>query len=237
MRRLVRFAEVAQLAEQSSFKVQVAISRLAIRSTPGVSMHSAAARHGVGGAGCARPEAWAPCSETPHPTGCSRLGTAEVDCRCSRRSAGGVSVASAMGVVFSSHRRYPSRRSQGSKAATCKAAGVNPCLFEPDRRVESALGAEDTRRWRYLPARTRFSSVWRRWQRAWFGTTRSQVRALPPRPVRSTRTEGTNSQRADAPRQRRALIGWVADVARLLPEGRHRRADLHGWLPSRPPAS
>jgi hypothetical protein len=28
------------------------------------------------------------CSETPHPTGCSRLGTAEVDLLCPRSSAG-----------------------------------------------------------------------------------------------------------------------------------------------------
>ena len=44
-----------------------------------VSIHSVATRHGVGGTGCARLEARVTCSETPHPTGCSRLGTAEVD--------------------------------------------------------------------------------------------------------------------------------------------------------------
>ena len=35
--------------------VEATSSRLVIRSTSGVSLHSVAARHGVGGAGCARP--------------------------------------------------------------------------------------------------------------------------------------------------------------------------------------
>ena len=29
----------------------------------------------------------------------------------------------------------------------------------------------------------KFSGVWRRWERAWFGTMRSQVRSLSPRPI------------------------------------------------------
>jgi hypothetical protein len=36
-------------------RVEATSSRLVIRSTSGVSLHSVAARHGVGGAGCARP--------------------------------------------------------------------------------------------------------------------------------------------------------------------------------------
>jgi hypothetical protein len=43
---------------------------------PGVSLHSAAARHGVGTAGCARSAMRASCSETPRPTGRSPVGTA-----------------------------------------------------------------------------------------------------------------------------------------------------------------
>jgi hypothetical protein len=38
-----------------SWVIEATSSRLVIRSTSGVSFHSVAARHGVGGAGCARP--------------------------------------------------------------------------------------------------------------------------------------------------------------------------------------
>ena len=40
-----------------SWVAEATSSRLVIRFTSGVSFHSAAARHGVGGAGCARPKA------------------------------------------------------------------------------------------------------------------------------------------------------------------------------------
>ena len=73
------FADVAQLAEHDLAMVEATSSRLVVRSISGVSMHSAAVRQGVGGAGCARSVIWVTCSETPHPTGCSRVGTAEVD--------------------------------------------------------------------------------------------------------------------------------------------------------------
>lgn len=59
-------------------------SRPVIRSTSGVPVHSEATRQGVGGPGCARPcipGCQATCSETPRPTGRSRSGTAEVECR------------------------------------------------------------------------------------------------------------------------------------------------------------
>jgi hypothetical protein len=54
---VLQFAGVAQLAERDLAMVEATSSILVIRSTSGVSMHSAAARHGVGGAGCARPQA------------------------------------------------------------------------------------------------------------------------------------------------------------------------------------
>jgi hypothetical protein len=57
MVRLANFADVAQQAERDHAMVEATSSRLVIRSTSGVSFHSAAARHGVGGAGCARPKA------------------------------------------------------------------------------------------------------------------------------------------------------------------------------------
>jgi hypothetical protein len=55
---LADFADVAQQAERDHAmgdRVEATSSRLVIRSTSGVSLHSVAARHGVGGAGCARP--------------------------------------------------------------------------------------------------------------------------------------------------------------------------------------
>jgi hypothetical protein len=51
---LAPFADVAQLAERGHAMAEATISRLVIRSTSGVSMHSEATRHGVGGPGCAR---------------------------------------------------------------------------------------------------------------------------------------------------------------------------------------
>ena len=38
----------------------------------------------------------------------------------------------------------------------------------------------------FLLVSTQWISVWRSWQRAWFGVTRPQVRDLPPRPVAAT---------------------------------------------------
>ena len=73
------FADVAQQAERDHAMVEATSSRLVIRSTSGVPMHSVAAQHGVGGAGCARPATWVTCSDTPHPTGCSRVDTTDVD--------------------------------------------------------------------------------------------------------------------------------------------------------------
>ena len=52
---LATLADVAQQAERDHAMVEATSSRLVIRSTSGVSFHSVAARHGVGGAGCARP--------------------------------------------------------------------------------------------------------------------------------------------------------------------------------------
>ncbi len=49
------FADVAQQAERDHAMVEATSSRLVFRSTSGVSFHSVAARHGVGGTGCARP--------------------------------------------------------------------------------------------------------------------------------------------------------------------------------------
>jgi hypothetical protein len=49
------FADVAQQAERDYAMVEATSSKLVIRSTSGVSMHSAAAQRGVGVAGCARP--------------------------------------------------------------------------------------------------------------------------------------------------------------------------------------
>jgi hypothetical protein len=49
-------------------------------------MHSEATSQGVGGPGCARPLGLVTCSETPHPTGCSRVGTAEVEMHHETRS-------------------------------------------------------------------------------------------------------------------------------------------------------
>jgi hypothetical protein len=49
------FADVAQLAEHGHAMAEATSSKLVIRSTSGVSMHSAAASHGVDGPGCARP--------------------------------------------------------------------------------------------------------------------------------------------------------------------------------------
>lgn len=51
---LAPFADVAQLAERGHAMAEATSSRLVIRSTSGVSMHSEATRHGVGGPGCAR---------------------------------------------------------------------------------------------------------------------------------------------------------------------------------------
>ena len=48
------FADVAQQAERGHAMAEATSSRLVIRSTSGVSMHSEATRHGVGGPGCAR---------------------------------------------------------------------------------------------------------------------------------------------------------------------------------------
>jgi hypothetical protein len=49
------FADVAQQEERGHAMAEATSSRLVIRSTSGVSMHSAAASHGVDGPGCARP--------------------------------------------------------------------------------------------------------------------------------------------------------------------------------------
>ncbi len=54
-RRLVlHFADVAQQGERGHAMAEATSSRLVIRSTSGVSMHSEATRQGVGGPGCAR---------------------------------------------------------------------------------------------------------------------------------------------------------------------------------------
>jgi hypothetical protein len=67
------FADVAQQEERGHATAEAASSRLAIRSTSGVSMHSAAASHGVDGPGCARPGR-AACSETPTSDGALAFG-------------------------------------------------------------------------------------------------------------------------------------------------------------------
>jgi hypothetical protein len=48
------FADVAQQEERGHAMAEATSSKLVIRSTSGVSMHSAAASHGVDGPGCAR---------------------------------------------------------------------------------------------------------------------------------------------------------------------------------------
>ena len=48
------FADVAQQAERDHAMVEATSSRLVIRSTSAVSIHSVAASHGVGSTGCAR---------------------------------------------------------------------------------------------------------------------------------------------------------------------------------------
>lgn len=53
----LRDADVAQQAERGHALAEATSSKLVIRSTSGVPMHSAAACQGVGGAGCARPMA------------------------------------------------------------------------------------------------------------------------------------------------------------------------------------
>ena len=50
-------AGVAQMAKRDLAMVEATSSNLVIRSTSSVSMHSASARNGVSGAGCARPQA------------------------------------------------------------------------------------------------------------------------------------------------------------------------------------
>ena len=72
------FADVAQRAERDHAMVEATSSRLVIRSTSGVPMHSAAVREGVGGAGCARPWPGLVQRDT-RPTGRSRMDTAEMD--------------------------------------------------------------------------------------------------------------------------------------------------------------
>jgi hypothetical protein len=54
---VLQFAGVAQMAERDLAMVEATSSNLVIRSTSGVSMHSASARNGVSGTGCARPQA------------------------------------------------------------------------------------------------------------------------------------------------------------------------------------
>ena len=79
LKRLANFADVAQLAERDHAMVEATSSTLVIRSTSGVSSHSVAACHGVGGAGCARlgPELRAARHRIRRDG--SRVGTAEVD--------------------------------------------------------------------------------------------------------------------------------------------------------------
>ena len=74
----LRDADVAQQAERDHAMVEATSSRLVIRSTSGVPMHSAAVREGVGGAGCARPWPGLVQRDT-RPTGRSRMDTAEMD--------------------------------------------------------------------------------------------------------------------------------------------------------------
>ena len=76
--RLAPFADVAQQAERGHAMAEATSSKLVIRSTSAVSLHSEAARHGVA-ARDVRDPGPATCSETPRPTGRSRSGTAEVD--------------------------------------------------------------------------------------------------------------------------------------------------------------
>jgi hypothetical protein len=66
-------ADVAQQEERGHAMAEAVSSRLAIRTTSGVSMHSAAASHGVDGPGCARPGR-ATCSETPTSDGTLAFG-------------------------------------------------------------------------------------------------------------------------------------------------------------------
>ena len=74
----LRDADVAQQAEHDHAMVEATSSRLVIRSTSSVPMHSAAVREGVGGAGCARRWPGLVQRDT-RPTGRSRMDTAEMD--------------------------------------------------------------------------------------------------------------------------------------------------------------
>jgi hypothetical protein len=67
------FADVAQQEERGHAMAEATSSKLVIRSTSGVSMHSAAASHGVDGPGCAR-LGRATCSETPTSDGTLAFG-------------------------------------------------------------------------------------------------------------------------------------------------------------------
>ena len=57
----------------------------------------------------------ATCSETPHPTGCSRLGTAEVDIHRPRSSAGRAAALYAAGRAFEPSPRAPLDKSRSSR--------------------------------------------------------------------------------------------------------------------------
>jgi hypothetical protein len=80
------------------------------------------------------------------------------------------------------------------KAAACKAAGASPHPFESDRRVQFSspiaqmaerLAVNQEARGSKPRRGASFISVWRSRERTCFGSMRSQVRGLPPRPSSS----------------------------------------------------
>jgi hypothetical protein len=73
------FADVAQQEERDHAMVEATSSKLVIRSTSGVPLHSVAAARWCWRDGMCAAPGQATCSETPRPTGRSRLGTAEVE--------------------------------------------------------------------------------------------------------------------------------------------------------------
>ena len=150
--------------------------------------------NGVGGTGCARLTARVTCSETPHPTGCSRLGTAEVDRQTSGLFASltqrpecrpRVRLPHEAPDQFAEIAQQVERRVEGACVG-----GSKPSLGTSEQNLVSSVGFrapvyEAGGRTFEPCTRCQFMSVWRSWQRACFGNTRPQVRSLPPRPTAS----------------------------------------------------
>ena len=121
------FADVAQQEERDHAMVEATSSRLVIRSTSGVSLHSVAAARWCWRRGMCAAPGRATCSETPRSTGRSRLGTAEVDSHalvaqqaeqppCNRQAARSI-------------------RRRGHQTCRVRLAGLGHRAFNPGTRV------------------------------------------------------------------------------------------------------